>query len=72
MKKKKISGLSLNKNTISKLNNPGAIKGGCETMIVCPFTENTCIGGPDPYCGLGSDACFSDNCVTAGFQCNER
>ena len=55
MKKKNLNGLSLNKKTISNLNelNGGlAPRGswGCGT-------NQTCIGSPDPNCGLGSDAC---------------
>jgi len=72
MKKEKLSSLSLNKSVISKLNNPGSLKGGSPTFRLCPLSNDTCIGGFDPECELGSDACFSDLCVTAEFACNFR
>ena len=59
MKKKSLKGLSLNKKTISNLNNLDALKGGSSSgpSVGLCISQATCIGSADANCGLGSDAC---------------
>jgi len=78
MKKIKFTGkLSLNKETVSKLNNQqmDSVMGGTRTPTCanCP-TNNTCPGPTDNGCAtfdscFGTCGCPTDACTTPEFAC---
>ena len=63
MKKKKLNGLSLNKNVISRLKS-STIKGGGTNMSYCDCPTAIINGCPDPGSGMISADCGvqTDNC----------